>query len=58
MEAAKKRGVIMGRPRKLSPKKIEWARQQLNKNPPSTLSAIATRFGVSARTLSRMLRET
>jgi DNA invertase Pin-like site-specific DNA recombinase len=55
MAAAKKRGVVLGRPRKLSLKEIAWARQKLTKNPPSTLNEIATKLGVSVRTLSRAL---
>lgn len=56
MAAAKKRGAHIGRPRKLSPAKIELAKAELDKNPSLTLEALSKRMKVSVRTLSRALR--
>lgn len=53
MAAAKKRGVKLGRPRKLTAEQIHWARAQLTTTPPPTISSLAKSLGVSARTLRR-----
>lgn len=57
MAAAKRRGVKLGRPRKLSGEQIIWARDQLTKNPPPTITSLAKKLGVSPKTLSRSLSD-
>lgn len=57
MEAAKRRGVKLGRPKKLSDRKIAWTRCALDKNPSLTLAALAKRMKISVRTLSRALQD-
>lgn len=52
--AARRRGVNIGRPPKLTGKQLDQARQAL-KQDPTALKEIAARLGVSARTLSRNL---
>lgn len=54
MEAARRRGVRIGRPRKLSQAQIEEARAALAAGH-ATLDGLALRFGVAPRTLSRAL---
>jgi len=55
MDAARRRGKHIGRPKKLTPKQIEWARGQLADNPSMTISQIAKRLDISTKTLSRSL---
>lgn len=54
IEAARKRGKQIGRPRKMSMEDIASARSLL-KNAPKTLNEIAYSYGVSTKTLSRYL---
>ncbi len=55
MQAAKKRGAKIGRPRKLSPHQIERARRLIRK--PGTIRRIvAGKMGVSERTLMRSIK--
>ena len=54
MEAARRRGVRIGRPRKLSQAQIEEARAALACGS-TTLASLALRFGVAPRTLLRAL---
>jgi len=53
MEAARKRGAQIGRPRKLTPEKILWAKSQLESNAQVTMAALAKKLGVSSKTLRR-----
>ena len=55
MEAAKKRGVHIGRPRKLSSCQIIHAQNLLQHQPDMSPEDIAGRFGVSSRTIYRAL---
>lgn len=55
MAAAKKRGVHVGRPPKLSDDQITAAVRQIEKRNKS-VSAVARRFGVSGTTLARAIR--
>jgi len=55
MKAAKKRGVKLGRPRKLSDKQIVWAKEQLNNNPEITHAFLAKQLKVSTATLRRWI---
>lgn len=57
MEAARKRGVILGRPRKLTETQILYARKKLE-NDPGALNDIAKALSVSSRTLLRALDRT
>lgn len=57
MEAARRRGVILGRPKKLSDEQIQWAKQHRENNPATTLTSIAKKLGVSSKTLSRALSD-
>ena len=57
MAAAKKRGVILGRPRKLTKTQILHARKKLE-NDPGALNDIAKALSVSSRTLLRALERT
>jgi len=57
MEAARRRGVKLGRPVKLSDDQIKWAEQQRKINPDITLTALAKTLGVSSKTLSRSLKD-
>ena len=54
MDAARKRGVRIGRPPKLTATQIEFARAELARGR-ATLKALADRLGVSPRTLARAL---
>lgn len=56
MEAARRRGVHIGRPRKLTEAQIEHARK-LMENGDQTITAMAKMFGVAAATLSRAIRK-
>lgn len=53
MEAARKRGSVLGRPRKLNPKQVAAAVRKLDSNPGLTFTALAKDLNVSARTLGR-----
>jgi DNA invertase Pin-like site-specific DNA recombinase len=53
MEAARKRGSILGRPRKLTPKQVAAAVDKLDSTPGLTFTALAKNLNVSARTLGR-----
>jgi DNA invertase Pin-like site-specific DNA recombinase len=55
MAAAKRRGKVFGRRRKLSDKRVARARALLNDGKERTLAEVAHRFGVSPRTLKRNL---
>ena len=55
MEAAKKRGATLGRPRKLNDEQIKWAKSELTNNPLTTKSSLAKTLGVSTKTLTRAL---
>ena len=55
LAAARKRGVKLGRPSKLSPEDLEHARLLL-KQPQNTLRSIAPSFRVHWKTLSKALR--
>ena len=55
MDAARRRGAKIGRPRKLSGAQISNIQTILNRHPASKLDDIAVNFGVSPRTLSRAL---
>ena len=54
MAAAKRRGQHVGRPRKLSPEDVKWARQRL-KSARASMAGIAAQLGVSRDTLRRAL---
>lgn len=56
MEAARKRGKHIGRPKKLTIEQIEWAKSQLSGNPSMTLSSIAKTLDISTKTLNRSLK--
>lgn len=56
MEAARKRGVHIGRPNKLSTGQIERARRKL-KSRTETIAQIAKVYGVAPLTLSRAVRQ-
>lgn len=58
MEAARQRGVHLGRPRKLSQCQIARTRRHLKQHPNTSLAEIADTLGVSPRTLSRALNQT
>jgi len=53
MEAARKRGSVLGRPRKLSARTVSAAVRKLDANPSLTFTALAKDLNVSARTLGR-----
>jgi DNA invertase Pin-like site-specific DNA recombinase len=58
MAAAKKRGVTLGRPRKLTDTEVEWARTELERTDPKhTQTSLAKSLNVSPKTLSRALKE-
>ena len=57
MEAAKKRGVHIGRPKKLSHCQIINMQNLLQRQPDITPEQIAGRFGVSSRTVYRALSQ-
>ena len=54
LEAARRRGKQLGRPRKLTDRQLHTARKRLARG--ATLTAIAEDYGVAAWTLSRALR--
>lgn len=53
MAAARKRGSILGRPRKLTPQQVVVATHMLDADPSLTFTALAKDLNVSARTLGR-----
>ena len=55
MAAAKKRGVILGRPRKLSEGQIQEVRLRLEAEP-HALDLIAKEYGVSPKTITRAIK--
>lgn len=55
MEAARLRGSLLGRPKKLSQHDIDWAKLLLKRKPPSTIAMLSNRLKVSPRTLRRAL---
>ena len=55
LDAARKRGVKLGRPRKLTPRQVETIRHRLSRDPHTSRTEIAKRFGVSPQTLRRAL---
>ncbi len=57
MEAARLRGVHIGRPRKLSHAQIIHMQNLLQHQPDMTLEKIADQFGVSSRTIYRILSQ-
>ena len=56
MAAAKRRGVHIGRPRKLSEAQIKHARKLIQSGD-QTITTMAKMFGVAAATLSRALAD-
>jgi DNA invertase Pin-like site-specific DNA recombinase len=56
MAAAKKRGVHVGRPRKLERHQVEHARKIIG-NGEETVAGMAAHYGVSSKTMSRELRQ-
>lgn len=57
LAAAKRRGVRIGRPRKLSAAQIQKARSQISSGE-ATIETLARRLRVSTRTLARAINET
>ena len=57
MLAARKRGVHIGRPRKLDPEQLETVRKLASETPRHEHQCIANRFCISMRTLSRILKD-
>ncbi len=55
MQAAKKRGAKLGRPKALSDAQVAKIKAILHANPDTTLTSLAKRFGVSTKTLRRVL---
>ena len=55
LDAARKRGVKLGRPRELTSRQVEAIRCRLNQEPPISRTQIAKKFGVSLQTLGRAL---
>lgn len=55
MAAAKKRGVKLGRPQKLSLDQVRWAQTQLRTDSQLEISHLAHRLNVSVKTLKRAL---
>jgi DNA invertase Pin-like site-specific DNA recombinase len=55
MEAARKRGSVLGRPRKLTARTVAAAARKLDANPNLTFTALAKDLNVSARTLGRAI---
>ncbi len=56
MAAARKRGIKLGRPRKLTSQNITWAKEQITLHPAITITSLARKLGVSYKTLSRELK--
>jgi len=57
MAAAKRRGSILGRPRKLTDEQITWARTQRTKSPQPTITALARTLKISPKTLRLALKK-
>jgi len=57
MQAAKKRGRKLGRPKALSDAQIQQAKTTLKANPDATYTSLAKKYGVSIKTLKRALEE-
>lgn len=55
MQAAKKRGSILGRPKALTDTQIAKAKSIMEETPETTYASLAKRFGVSTKTLRRAL---
>jgi len=55
MDAARRRGAKIGRPRKLSDEQILKIKKTLTLNPTTQLNHVASKYGVSPRTLVRAL---
>ena len=55
LEAARRRGKVLGRPRKLNETDIIEAKGLLEANPSQTISNVAAKFSVSPKTLSRAM---
>lgn len=55
LEAARKRGKTLGRPRKLSDKDVTYARYLLEHEPSTTIAGLARSYGCSRHTLIRAL---
>lgn len=56
MQAARRRGAKLGRPRKLTDAQIEWAQKQLQQSPSPTIKSLAKTLNVSPKTLRRVLQ--
>ena len=56
MEAARRRGVRIGRPPKLTRQQVLTSQQRLSQEPGLTARAVAQQLGVSRRTLDRAMR--
>lgn len=57
LDAARERGSTLGRPLKLREEDIQNARELLDSNPAQTITGLAKDLGVSARTLTRAIKE-
>jgi DNA invertase Pin-like site-specific DNA recombinase len=57
MAAARKRGATIGRPRKLTPEQIQYAKHTLQSHPNTPIKSLAKRLGVSQKTLERYLSQ-
>ncbi len=57
LDAARKRGVKLGRPRKLSQRQVEAIRRRLLREPKVSRAQIAAKLGISPQTLSRALND-
>ena len=55
MRAAKDRGVVLGRPKKLTARQVRRIRSRVKANPQLSPQIIADEYGVSARTIYRVL---
>ncbi len=55
LRAARRRGKVLGRPRRLSDASVAWARDMLSNDGDPALSRVAKSLNVSPRTLSRAL---
>ena len=55
MAAAKRRGVKLGRPQKLTPGQVNSAKEQLSSSSPPTLTSLAIKLRISTKTLKRYI---
>jgi hypothetical protein len=56
MEAARKRGSIIGRPRKLQPEQVSWAKSMMQIDSGAVdLARVSNALDVSPRTLKRAM---